>query len=114
MARAGIFPFSGTFLGPSLCHDERYSSRPDSISVGRVTNINLVNPWCLPFLDQSFAFNVELMRDRADLDVLLWPLRNKFINCNCGSIGTDCWGSFLVELFNDFLPRTPNTMVTTL
>ena len=71
MARAGIFQFVGAFQGPSLRHDDLLLSRPDAVSVGRVTNVNLINPWCMPFLDQSFAFNMDLLLDRADLDVLL-------------------------------------------
>jgi len=44
-------------------------------------------------------FNRNFMRDRADLQSLLYHLRDKILVCDCNMEPDSCWALFLAELF---------------
>ena len=58
-----------------------------------------VSPWMRSHPDEPTDENAKILGSRADLDVLLWPLRNKFLLCDGSCNGGMCWGDVLVSYF---------------
>ena len=96
LARAGTLPSiegDSWILCPSVFHlnEGACRFRPDALYVGSVTNVVHVSPWSLPLPKASFGDNAIFLLKRKDLEALLWPLRNKYIVCDCTDPPRDCW-----------------------
>ena len=79
--------------------------RPDAIFIGVPTNACQVSPWSMPLPLESFCVNADFLRARSDLRPLLWPLRNKILQCDCNKNDDERWALFLVGVFvRTFIP----------
>ena len=110
MIDAGTLPlceFGESDSVPLVCHmisgTHRY--RPDALFVGYPTLVADISPWSQPLPSCDFAVNVDFLAARCDLRVLLWPLRNKILYCNCNQEREKCWAWLLADTFLDiFIP----------
>ena len=115
LARAGTLPsFEGDngTLCPSVFHlnEGACRFRPDALYVGSVTNVVDVSPWSLPMPKAIVGDNAVFLLKQNDLKALLWPLRNKYIVCDCTSFPRDCWALMLQATFCNVFSADPSNL----
>ena len=113
LKRAGTIPlydFGAKDCVPCVCHmisgPARF--RPDAIFVGEPAGSCDVSPWSMPLPMEPFSVNASFLRARADIRALLWPLRNKTVQCNCNNTYDECWAALLVDSFIRLFIPCPN------
>ena len=105
---AGTLPlveFGNNDFIPLVCHMNcgPHRHRPDAVFVGECVCAADVSPWSRPLPLGSFHDNAAFLESRLDLRVFLWPLRNKFVCCDCANESHECWAFFLVDTFVETL-----------